>query len=81
MSDPAERVCTECGEESERLHRRFWFRSWWEGLASGEPMAEVHYVCDACRTSERRKSLLYLCIVVVAIAIVAVVLLAEIRKW
>ena len=81
MSDPAKRVCTECGEESERRHRRFWFRSWWEGLASGESMAEVQYVCDSCRTRERRKSLLYIGIVIIALAIVAVVLLVEFGKW
>ncbi|MFG0252383.1 MAG: hypothetical protein ACF8NJ_05860 [Phycisphaerales bacterium JB038] len=81
MSEPARRVCSICGEECDKLHRRFWFRRWEESLGTGEPLAEVQYLCSACRRRERGKALLYLAIVVIALAFVAAVLVMEFRKW
>lgn len=73
VSRPAPPECSLCGEESADLRRRIW---------SYDLMmpAEVEALCPTCRAKERRKNIIFLGVLGLAIVVAVVLIMHEVGK-
>lgn len=73
VSRPPPPECSLCGEESEDLRRRFWF-------VDVMLPAELQALCPTCRGKERRKNIIILGVLGLAIVVAVVLIMHEVGK-
>ena len=80
MGTPSPSRCTLCGCESEHTRRRIWFNDWTTVLIFRAKPVEVEALCPMCYAKERRKAIISLGVVGLALIVALVLVMNELGK-
>lgn len=77
METPSPSQCSLCGSESEHMRRRLWFNHWTTVVIYKSKPVEVEALCPICYGRERRKFIISLGVIGLALFVALVIVMCE----